>query len=347
MQFQVDKDTGDLITGWVLLDDPDAIAKVRVSAPNTATVELDARAPRPALKNRGLHNTGTVGFRIDPRAFPGLTRAKDLEIRNVETDVLIYRRRQDYHITGKLFRYEFQAMPQTQLDMLFMKHFALNYNAVERHTFDTLQSIVGNKASNSIYVAGRLMFNRYHRVLVDRGFRIVTALRDPYEELAERLLFLRYAASADRPAYLADYLTGFESLLKIAQQFDIANDNTLRKTFENLDDTQRAALSNPFVRSLACDLDELPEKRHIETALYNLSTFDLVGLYNRFDEFRSMMNDLMQVDILGTHQPAGVSWAPMIGAKLAQIEQVNEMLALDVELYSCVREAIEGALGRP
>ena len=36
----------------------------------------------------------------------------------------------------------------------------------------------------------------------------------------------------------------------------------------------------------------------------------------------------------------------MIGAKLAQIEQVNDMLALDVELYTTVREAIEG-MGHP
>ena len=347
MQFFVDKDAGDLITGWVVLDQPGAIGKIRISAPDEAPVEVMAKFPRPALKNRGTHSTGTVGFRIDPRTFPGLAKARDLEIRSVETDVVIYRRRQDHHITGKLCRFELQAMPQTQLDVLFMKHFALGYYAIERHNFDTLQCIVGNKASNSIYVAGRLMFPRYHRLLVDSGFRMVTLLRDPYEELAERLLFLRYAASADRPPYLADYLTGFDSLLKIAPQFDIANDNTLRKTFESMNETQRAALSNPFVRALACDMDELPEKRHIEIALYNLSTFDLVGLHSRFNEYRSMMSDLMQVDILEGHQLSGVSWAPMIGAKLAQIEQVNDMLALDVELYTTVCDAIEGVLGQP
>jgi hypothetical protein len=344
MQFGVDTDTGDIITAWITLDHPDAIPTISVSAGNAPPKKLEPKYLRAGVKARGLHNSGMVGFRIDKTNFPGVEKAANLEIRNNETNLVIYRRPRKHDVKQKLFRLELQGMPQTQLELQISKHFSLSYHAVERHPYETLKSVIGNKFAQSIYVSGRPSFSRYGYLLSEYGFKMATVLRDPYEELAERFLFIRYASSNDRPDYIADHMTGFEPLIDIAKNFDITSDDSLRSTFEGLNDAQRKALTNPFVRALTCDVDEWPEPHHVGLALENLATFDVVGLYSRYDTFKSMVHDLLGTNAIGDFTPVEVSWAPMMAAKLAQIPVVTELLALDIEFYEYARDAIEKVL---
>ncbi len=328
-----------------MLDHPEAIPTIRVLVPDRPPVEIKATLARPKLVARGLHATGLAGFQVDNTVVTGIAKLKQIEIQDVDSGVLLYRRRQKDQLSAKLFRCELQAMPQPHIDRQFTRYFTMSYQAVERYSADTIESIVANRFSDSIYIAGRLPLSEYQKTLKDCGFRMATSLQEPFEELAERLLFLRYATSSNRPVYIDDYLTGFEPLLKIAQRFDIADEAALQRLFENLDPLQKTILSNPLVRLLACEAEEdSPQPKHIERALYNLASFDLVGLHSRYAEFRSMLREILQVDILGGYQPHQISWTAVVGEKLARIDQVKEMLALDIELYGRVQDAIEAVL---
>ena len=190
MQFHVDDDSGTMISGWVTPDNPSAVPKILVSLDGKPDIPVNANIMRPDLRDLGLHRTGLVGFYLDETLCPGLGQARDVLIREFNSQALIYGRYDtSRHIKSKLLFYELNAMPQTRILTSMQKHFAMSYDAVERYPFDTLFGIINNQFSNSIILAGRPNFKKYQQLLADRNFRVVTMLRDPYEEVAERLLF--------------------------------------------------------------------------------------------------------------------------------------------------------------
>ena len=238
-------------------------------------------------------------------------------------------------------------MPQAVLENLFSQRFALHYDAVERYAFDTLFAIINNQNCRSIAVSGRPLFSRYQHLLQERDFVVTAMLPDPLEELAARLLFLRYTASKNAPAYLNDHIFGLTPLVELINHIDFDNAESLNNAFKGITIAERNALANPFTRVLACNVDEQPEERHVSIALENLASMNLVGLHAHFNEFKSMFAELIGIDILGEYQLPEISWVPMMAGKLAQIEPVKELLALDLALYKFAKKAVEEAIGKP
>jgi hypothetical protein len=345
MRFNIDRDSGNAIVGWIVLENPSAIPSVVVSTPAGKKIELQANRKRDRLRELGLHETGMVGFRIDEALVPGLQNAEELEIHNVETGVLLYRRIPAAgKILRRLFRYELQALPQVQLEPVFQRRFVLSYVAVERYSYDILSGIIQSGVSDSIYISGRPGIVRYQDLLKENRFLTAAVLRDPYEELAERLLFIRYASSKDRPAFLSDYLTGFEPLMDLGKVVDVGDPSSLPKLFTSLNEVQREVLSNPLIRMLACEPGDIPSPSHLTAALDTLAAFDVVGLKARYDEFATCLAELLATDLLRDHRPTDISWAAAIGGKLAQLDEVNALIGLDVELYNHAKGAIEAGL---
>jgi hypothetical protein len=346
MQFHIDADHGASVTGWVVLENPAAIPKISVSSPNhRRESEIEANVLREDLKELGLHATGMAGFVLDEASVPGIRELDDLELRDAESRLLIYRRfRPNAHVGKKVFLYNLSAMPQTHVDEYLSQHFAQSYFAVERHSFDTLFSIFNNHFAKSVFVSGRPRYFRYEQLLRDKDYAVVALLRDPYEELAERLLFVRFALSGEGPAFAAHYLTGIESLNDLVRNLDFEDRDSLKSAFGALTDAQRDALASPFVRALACSLDEIPDRKHVAIALEKLSAMDLVGLASHFEEFRSMLSELVGVEISAQCHLRRVSWVPKVAAHLRQIEAVRYLLALDSELYRHAQAAIKKGL---
>lgn len=346
MQFHIDADNGTSIAGWLAPDNPAVIPRLAISSPDHhKEVELEANVLRADLKELGLHGTGMAGFVIDDRVLPGLETLEDVEIRDAATRLLIYRRHRDsLHQPRKLFFYSLHAMPQTRLEERASQHFAQGYVAVERHSFDTLFSVINNQFAKSIFVSGRPRLLRYDQLLRDRDFLIVTLLRDPYEELAERLLFVRYASADNSPAFATQYMAGLEPLVDLVKTIDFGDKASIAGAFKSLTDSQREALSNPYVRGLACSLDDIPNRKHVSIALDKLAEMDLVGLASRFEEFKSMLGEIVGVDMLGDTELSQVSWVPKTAAHLKQIDAVKYLLALDIELFSQAHAAVSKVL---
>lgn len=346
MQFHVDGDTGDAVFGWVIPDNPSATPELLVSLPPQPPFKLQANVFRQDIKDLGTHHTGMVGFHIGSSLLPGFKASDEIEIRDADSDILIFRRFRDHlQLPAKLMRYELTAMPQLPIDQACAKRFALSYHAVERHSYDTMFGLINNQAATSIYMSGRPFLTRYLQILRDREFKTVVLLRDPIEELAERLVFLKFAARDGRPEFVRNHLTGLEPLLDLAQRIDFNDDNSLASAINALSESELDAISNPYVRTFACSKDEIAENNHISIALENLANLDLVGVQNRFERFKADLEMLMGVDLIGEEKMAEISTVPAIAQKLGRLRAVHRILALDIKLYRFAAEAIEKTHG--
>lgn len=348
MQFHIDIDNGDYIAGWMLPDNPSATPVIAVSIENGETVRIPANVFRKDLKDLGIHHTGMLGFEFNGAVVPGLKESAHLEIRDAETNFLIFRRfREAKHLRCKLLFCELSAMPQLPIDASIGARFAISYNAVERCSFDTLFGIINNQSTPSVYLNGRPHLTRYLQLIRDRGFKSVAILRDPIEELAEKLVFLKFATSEKAASFVTDYLTGLAPLLEMSRKFDLGDDNSVVSMMNSLGEAELHALSNPFVRVLGCAADEIAQAPHVSIALENLANLDLVGVRTRFDRFKRELATILGDDLLGEQTPALVSSVPALATKLGRLRSVHKLLALDIKLYRFVAEAIENAYDKP
>lgn len=342
MLFHIEVNEQGTIFGWVLPNNPSAMPRISIRRPDDTSFEFSANWLRTDLRDQGLHDTGMAGFLIDEKVIPDISEIRNgLEIRELESNVLIYRGFQSgQHIEKKLFRYEFSAMPSRRLDLQLASHFNLYYLAMERHSYDTSFGILNNAASRSVYATGRPSYQRYEQLLRERGFKVVALVRNPYEEMAERLLFLAYVQRPESPAFMREYITGNESLLGMVGNIDFSNPDSVASAFNVMTDEQRATIANPVVKVLACNLDEPARRSHVEIALHKLSTMDMVCLRSRFDDFSAMLTDVMGADLVGDYKPHDLEAVHTLANQLSQIKTARDLIALDYDLFSYTEEAI-------
>jgi hypothetical protein len=335
--------------GWVLPDNPSSIPRIVIGRPGLDSMEYEANTIRSDLRDRGLHETGMVGFVINDKTLPDLSKTIDrIEIRESVSNVLIFRRfNSDAHFAGKVFRYELQALPDINLEAKIAGHFALYYGAIHRFPQDTFFGIANNPVAKSIYLSGRPSFQQYEQLLKERDYKIVTLLRKPYEEMAERLLFARYALKPDAPGFVADHMFGLEPLKDMVKDIQFDDVESLRAAFGRMTEAQRDALTNPLVRTLACLPDERPKSAHVEIALSKLSRMDVVGLRSRYGDFKSILAEALGADVLGDHELPTLQWVQRVADHLSQIKQVRNLISLDLDLYSFAEEAVIEALEAP
>jgi len=337
---------GNALTGWVSPDNPATIPQIQIIRPDGTHAELQTNAFRPDVKDRDLHKTGHVGFEINDSLFPDLSSMIDkIEIRDVHTGVLLYRPYDaSVHVPMKIFRFEAQAMPYAHIEAVWNKNFSLYYNAVERYPFETMFGILNNPAAQSIALAGRPSLLRYEHYLREREYKIIALLRNPLEELAERLLFIRYALSPQSPTTFRAHLTGLDRLHPVAKAVDLNKFSSLKQAFSLLTDRQRTQLANPLVRALACNVDETPRKPHVELALTKLSSMDLVGTRPHHHQFKTMLAEMIGRDLFGNNPLPDMSWTLQVAEELGKIRSVRSLVALDLELYQLVSRAVERAI---
>ena len=346
MLFHMER-IGSSISGWLTPDNPSEVPRVQIIRPDGTSIDLNANFFRPDLVELKMHPTGNVGFQINNRIIPDFDEWIDkVEIRDAITGVTVYRAYNPaFHVSERVFRFELRAMPYASVEAAWNKAFALYYNAVERHPFETFFGIMNNPAAQSLALSGRPSLHRYEQFFRDRHYKFVTVLRDPFEELAERLLFLRYALAHESRISLRDHLTNLMDLRVITQRLDLSNFDSFYEAFSYLTDRQIEELSNPLVKALACNTeDPLPRAHHIQVALNKLSTFDLVGTYPNFAEFKSSLIELLGRDILGNETLVNIEPLSGIVAELKNIKRAKQLVAHDIQLYEFASKAVKRAV---
>lgn len=341
MQFHIDIDNGEYITGWVLPDNPSATPVVVAAIPGRSPVEISAHVFRKDLKDLGIHHTGMLGFEVTRHQIPELDVSSNIEIREAETGLLVHRRFQDgAHLRFKALFYDPSAMPQMNINAHYTQHFTLCYPAVERFSYDTMFGIINNASTPSVCLVGRPNLLRYQQLLKDRNYKVFVILPNPIEELAEKLAFLKFVSTGRAAPAVLDHLAGLSPLIELAARLDFSDENSLTSTLSTLSDLEREALSNPIVRFLGCAQEEIAQDMHVSIALENLANVELVGTREKFELFRAELQAILGADILGIEEPARITSVAATAQKLEKLRSVHQLLALDLKLYRFVSEAI-------
>lgn len=345
MFFNIDKDAGNAIHGWIAPDNPAAVPRLVIVIPGRNEITIDADMMRPDVRDLGIHKTGHVGFWIDEKTVPDLDTLTEIELLEFETRLPIFRRFiPDQHIQRRAFLFDTSVMPQRRILQNVSQHFSLVYSSAERFPLETMIVLINNHSCNSIVFSGRSNFNRYVTFLETNQYFRAALLRDPFEELAERLLFLSLLAKPDWAPLAPLYATGLTPLIEFARDLPFNDPKGLLTAFRTLTPEQRAALQSPMVRMLGCSLEDTPTRHHVSLALDHLASLDLVGTRSRYAAFRAMLTQLLGTDILGAEQPASFQTVEVLARSLARIGIVADLLEHDVALYELAEEAIVAGL---
>ncbi|MDR3461021.1 MAG: hypothetical protein P4L76_01750 [Beijerinckiaceae bacterium] len=341
MFFNIDADEGGSIRGWLALDNPSAIPVLIIVIPDREEIRLEANILRSDIRELGIHSTGQVGFNVTADLVPDLDQIDEITIVEAETRLPMFRRFQiDKHIEKKLFLFDCSVMPQRLLLSALLKHFTLSYVNAERFPLETMLVVINNSFSKSLLMVGRSNFNRYASLLNNAGYVRAALLRDPFEELAERLLFLRILSKPETSNLSAMYTTGIESLAAFARGLPLDDQKALTSAFRAVTVEQRQALMSPMTRVFGCDFDESPHRRHLPLALENLATMDVVGTRARFGAFKDLLTGVLGANVLGDSSPTNFAPIQTLAASLSRIGIVADLLEHDLELYSYVNDAV-------
>ena len=219
MIFEMHETTDGTIAGWVLPDNPSAVPKIDIYGPGGLAKQLDANVHHTLLRDRELHDTGLCGFRITEENLPELPRMRDdIVVREHDSGVLIYRRfLPDKHVPQKLLMFNLQVLPDLKTGEVIARQFALHHSVVQQYPQQTFTALVRNPTARSLYLSGCLSLQQCEQQLREYQFKIVALIRNPFEEMAERLLFARYAAGPDAPAFVAGHMSGLEPLKELVK----------------------------------------------------------------------------------------------------------------------------------
>ena len=124
MLFNIERDEGNRIVGYVVPDTFSGTAAIRITDGQRDLLVLQCLEERAALVAAGRHATGQCGFTIDETLVADLSRQEGLEIYDNETNILIYRRRPPTEVIQKrVFRLETHLIPLWRLDDRIERHF--------------------------------------------------------------------------------------------------------------------------------------------------------------------------------------------------------------------------------
>lgn len=346
MIANIDADEGVRITGWIVPDNPSVTPTVIVVLPDGEEAIVHATILRADVVDLGFHHgTGMIGFVIDSAAVPNLQDVQELQLLALDGRIPIYRRFDiSSFVESKLCFFDCSVMPQRRIAQNLRAQFALTYNNAQLHALETLISIVNNPNNKSVVITGRPNFTRYDWALRNAGYKIVALLRDPYEELAERLIFINLLGNSKAAHLLPQFVSDIQPLAEFARDLPLDSSSAMTAKFRAASPEQRAAISNPLVRMLGCGVDEIPEYRHVSTALDNLATMDLVGTRARFGDFRSVLKEIFGTDILGTNELEKPERVAKVQEMLSGMGIVSDLLEHDLHLYSLAVQAVDVGL---
>ncbi len=300
---------------------------------------------RSAIKDMGWHGTGQVGFVIGTDILTDIATLDEFTLLEADSRLPIFRRsRTMTFIDKRLYLFDTTILIQRHLHNAITRHFNLSYFNAESIPLETLMTITSNKFTNSILMKGRSNLNRYSPLLNNAEFTRVALLRDPFIELAERLMCLNIVSRTAGTYSDSVGMHGLESLVPLANALSFDDPTSMAAVFRNATPEQRRALSDPMTRLYGCELNEDPRHRHVSVALENLAGMDLVGTHSQFEIFRKLLRGHLGLDIFDSQNPVQFETIATVAETLARVGPVVDLLENDILLYSWAEEAIANGL---
>ena len=284
MLFSLDYDVGASLGFYLVPDTGGTVPSVRILDDGAEITVVPANEKRPELVGYGRHSTGMCGFILNESVLPGIAGMAALEIEEAETGLPIYRRPRPQFIQEKIFRLETHLLPLWRIDDTVKHRFQYWYRGIDRRGYETSTQVFCVSDLFSAYISGRLLIKTVEQYLAS-GFKTVVLFRDPYEELAERLIILKNATEKTKELLGARDSLTFEPVM---------DEESLRRFFKRSPTEVTRPLTNPFVRQLTCGgPDDMPRKTAIAQALLLLSSFEIVSLRSDAAHFSEALGEML------------------------------------------------------
>jgi hypothetical protein len=348
MLFNIDADEGNRVFGWVMPNNPAATPSVIVHLDANNHVVVEASIYHALLKERGLHNTGVCGFALDENNCRGLTASNRLEVYEADTNLLLYRRRPDEGlINKKFFRLEPQLFRSVAVDDAIAPHFQMAYSALDLQSEETIRAIIGLPFTSSIYASGRMFWRFWEPMLRDRGYMVGILLRDPFHELAERLLILKLVSSPEGDS-IADAV-GPEVQAAAAHlcKVDLRDISAIEAAVASPPLELRSIVYNPLTYLLtAANAFDAPPSPTTAIALESLADMDAIGLRQDTESFFELVSAVLEVseslppEALPTSSTV-VQWADVLRERPA----MRRLIEMDLVVYQTAADIIERQRG--
>jgi hypothetical protein len=344
MLFNLEADTGDRVTGYLVPDTFSAVPIIRVCSNGEKLLVLSANEVRNSLVVAGRHETGQCGFTVDSTTVPELSSLTDLELFDDETNLLIYRRPQSFMIQKKLLRLEFHLLPLWRFDDAFNRSFQYFARGVESLGRETVTQLFLLNQVNSVYVSGRILYKNYS-YFIDSHFQTIFLLQDPYEELAERLLVLNKSARLGTGHLGTRDSLAMRAAIQFAATLPLRDDKSMLRALRQMPPDVAATFANPLVRQLTSSTpDEMPSGGAVATALDLLASFAVVGLRHESDRFLHGVAELLNLDPARLPRIPQFSQVPALARLLKSASVVDALLEKDLELYHYINEAFKKSI---
>jgi hypothetical protein len=344
MLFNIETDTGDRVTGYLVPDGYSEVPVIRLYSGGVDVISLAANEIREALIVAGRHETGQCGFSIGTELVPQLRDMADLQVFDADTGLLIYRRPQPASIQKKILRLESHLFPLWRLDDTLGASFQYFSKGIENFGRETVTQLFLLNQVGSVYLSGRVLYKNY-AYYAEAGFETIYLVQDPYHEMAERLLVLsnlkRHGAGhlglrdnvAMRSAIdFAEYLLADENCFRDVK--------LLRRRLREMPEDAATSLANPVARQLTSSTpDEMPSGGAIASALDLLASFAIVGVRDEQDHFLGAVAELIGVDFALLPPIPRFSKVAPLAQLIEESKEVDGLLETDLELYYHVSDA--------
>lgn len=345
MYFHVDQDTGSYIAGWLITDNPGDVPELSIRIPNRKEITFSANVFRPDLRELGMHSTGQAGFLVDYQHVPDLADVQDISLVEPESGITIYKRfNASQHIDKKLLFVDVSGFPQIKMTRQLMAFFTQTYPVVERLPLETITGLLSLTNIRSIFIAGNLNWQRHGEIAKERGFITAALLRDPFEEMAEKLLFLSQALKQPENVRASPTIGRFIPLLPYLEGVDLNDSRSILATFRKIPNEVRRIVKSPMTATFGTTPDEQLQRRNVSIALDSLAQFNVVGLRSKFEIFCAMLDEFAGAPITATADLSVLPGTTELAGRLSSIGVIADLLDEDIALYSLAAEAIEAGL---
>ncbi len=343
MRFHIDCDTGTMIQGWIVPDNPLAISQVAISAGGRRIAVVPASLFDENFKQFGWHSTGQCTFRLTEAEVPGITAMTDLELYDADTNVRVYRRLPDAGMLQQRFLLINTGIePETTLQTALFPFFRHCHFGLHRLTDEVLTSILGSEITPSLFLSGALIVPRYEHYMMPDMMLTSIIVQDPYVEMATRMLWLRDRAPEAVDPARRWRLGPLAEAAAFGAEYDLTDTRSLKRYFRMLPESAYRLLYNPLIRQLAT---RMPEDRlfpgHSIAAIEVISRVGIVGHRERFDAFASSLIDRLGLDIPVPVAPDLPNEIADLADRLRSVKGVQEMLVYDVALTDAVKDTVD------
>ena len=342
MRFHVDNDIDGVINGWLCPNNPQAISKVSVSIDGRRVAIVQSNGTVAALREWGWHATGECAFILDEVQVPGITQAERVEVYDVDSNLLIYRRRSKPDLKqGRVILMNPSIDPVVSLQNALFAHYQMSYFSVERLPEETLTNIINGGMMKSLLIAGTIPLVRYEGYLQSNEYSTCILVADAYLELARRILWLRKRASLLALPAQAWQAYAIRSPIAFAESLPLEDLGGLRKAFRNVDQETWNFLSSPLTRAMACNLpDERLESFHPSQALEALSRFQVVGHEAFFDAYATTVFTKLGIEAAPPPPPGPAPEAERLADVLRRTPTARTLIDYDVMLGDAVHDVV-------